>query len=374
MPRVAIDISQIDRHTLNAGQFRYAIDLVREMAREPEEFEFVILGSRAEPPDELRGLDQPDGPASYRWLAPSTGRASFYRDLWRYSRWLRRARVDLFHQLVHYLPVPKPCPYVVTHYDCIAQRVGDRGLLDSRPYRYYGWAMRHLADAVISISDASARDAVSWLRVPAQRIITVPLGLSPHFAASGAPQPAEPPFLLAPFNLEPYKNLLGLVRALPPVLAAHPSLTVRLYGNARNFGDREAHFDAECHALGVHRAIERVGFVGDAELRRLYSAATLFVFPTLIEGFGLPLLEAMAAGACCVTTGESAMLEVGGDAVAYADTRNPAALARVLLSLLADPGRRADLARVAQARARTFTVEQTARRTRAVYRDVLRRT
>jgi glycosyltransferase involved in cell wall biosynthesis len=97
----------------------------------------------------------------------------------------------------------------------------------------------------------------------------------------------------------------------------------------------------------------------------------VFAFPTLIEGFGYPLLEAMACGACCVTTGESAMREVGGDAVQFTDTRDPGAFARTLLELLADGRRRDALARAARARAATFTAERMAGQTLDCYRAAL---
>ncbi len=374
-PRIAIDISQIDRHTLNAGQYRYAIDLVREMAGFDGEMDILILGSRSEPVAELADLfDLANPHFQYHSIVQARGKASYYRDLWHYGRWLRANRVDVFHQLIHYLPPIKHCRYVVTHYDCVAHHADDRGLLDSRPYRYYQWALRRLADRVISISDASKADAIKYFRLSPDRITTVPLGLSRSFVLDAATlaHTDVAPFILAPFNLEPYKNLTGLLKALPAILAAHQSFRLLLYGNSRNFGDRQARFEAECRDLDIEHAVTRLGFVSDQRLRTLYATAAIFVFPTVLEGFGYPLLEAMACGACCVTTAGSAMQEVGSDSVCYADTRNPAALADAILHLLGDDARRQSLSAAAMRRARQFTVEDMARRTLDCYRDLLR--
>ncbi len=374
MPRVAIDISQFDDQSLNSGQYRYGVDLLRQFAVDAGGMTLLVLGSRPEPMPELaEAFGRRDPQFGYHHLPLARGRASYYRDLWRKARWLRRHRVDLFHQMHTHLPPVKPCPYVATHYDCSAHRVGDRGLLDSRPHRYYQWALRRLVDRVISISDASKDDAVHFLGLDPKRITTVHLALSPSFVfePAGAVRPGGAPFILSPYNLEPRKNLAGLVRALPALLAVRPDVQLWLYGSSRVFGDREAAFDAEVRALGVEPKIRRLGFVPDEELRVLYATAAVFAFPTLIEGFGYPLLEAMACGACCVTTGESAMREVGGDAVQFADTRDPERFARTLLELLADDRRRDALARAARARAATFTVERMAAQTLDCYRAVL---
>jgi glycosyltransferase involved in cell wall biosynthesis len=109
-----------------------------------------------------------------------------------------------------------------------------------------------------------------------------------------------------------------------------------------------------------------LGRVGDADLVALYAGADVFWFPSLSEGFGLPILEAMAAGAPVLTSSTSSMPEVGGDAAAYADPLDAVAMARGLRALLGDPARRASLAARGRERARGFAWERTARDTLAV--------
>ncbi len=102
----------------------------------------------------------------------------------------------------------------------------------------------------------------------------------------------------------------------------------------------------------------RLGYVSDAELAELYRRCAVFCFPSLGEGFGLPVLEAMAAGAAVLTSNTSSLPEVGGDAVAYADPRDVGSIARELRGLLEDERRRAELGRRAVERAATFSWER----------------
>jgi glycosyltransferase involved in cell wall biosynthesis len=112
----------------------------------------------------------------------------------------------------------------------------------------------------------------------------------------------------------------------------------------RSLGDR-------CRVLGE---------VDDAQLAGLYERCAVFCYPSLAEGFGLPVLEAMAAGAAVLTSDRSSLPEVGGDAVAYADPTDIGAIAAGLAELLSDPARRADLGERARARAATFSWDRTA--------------
>ena len=117
--------------------------------------------------------------------------------------------------------------------------------------------------------------------------------------------------------------------------------------------------------------MHRVGHVPDPELADLFTGCELFVFPTTVEGFGYPLLEAMAHGACCIARPASAMKEVGGDAVLLVETLNPDEIAAAAIALLEDPARRAALGSRATERARQFTIEQMVRKTVDCYRSVL---
>jgi alpha-1,3-rhamnosyl/mannosyltransferase len=217
-----------------------------------------------------------------------------------------------------------------------------------------GPALRRSA-AVIAISQATA-DALATREPRAARLTTVarlgaaPALMSPIDPGEGAKLPPAG-FVLAVGTLEPRKNLPRLVdayRRLPEELKERHQLVVvgalgwdtgDTLGALRSLGER-------CTMLGQ---------VSDAALAELYRRCAVFCYPSLGEGFGLPVLEAMAAGAAVLTSNVSSLHEVGGDAVAYADPRRVEDIASQLASLLTDESRRARLAAAARTRAREFS-------------------
>jgi glycosyltransferase involved in cell wall biosynthesis len=217
-----------------------------------------------------------------------------------------------------------------------------------------GPALRRSA-AIIAISQATA-DALAARHPRVARLTTVArLGSAPTLLSAIDPGEAAklPPagFVLAVGTLEPRKNLPRLVdayRQLPAELKERHRLvvvgalgwdTVDTLGALRSLGER-------CTMLGQ---------VSDAVLAELYRRCAVFCYPSLGEGFGLPVLEAMAAGAAVLTSNVSSLPEVGGDAVAYADPRRVEDIATQLASLLADEPRRARLAAAARRRAGEFS-------------------
>ena len=230
-----------------------------------------------------------------------------------------------------------------------------------------GPALRRAA-AAVCISQATA-DALVARYPPAAPLVSVaPLGVSPALrAADGAELPER--FVLAVGTLEPRKNLPRLVEAyasLPADLrAAHPLLVAgrigweaaATLGALRGLGD-------SCRLLGP---------VSDARLAALYEHCTVFCYPSLGEGFGLPVLEAMAAGAAVLTSNRSSLPEVGGDAVEYVDPTEVGAIRAGLERLLRDVPRRAELGERARTRAREFSWERFAASTLAVLERVAAR-
>jgi glycosyltransferase involved in cell wall biosynthesis len=184
--------------------------------------------------------------------------------------------------------------------------------------------------------------------------------------------PAGAPLLVAPYNLEPRKNLDALLAAVARLKEQTPGLMLALYGRAAVDDEREARFRARVSELRLDGAVSLTGFLEDPELAGLMERAEVFVFPSLYEGFGLPVLEAMTRGACVVARGESAMAEVVGDAGVLVETADPEQLAGALGALLRDPARRGRLGARARARAADWTTERMARETLACYERALR--
>jgi glycosyltransferase involved in cell wall biosynthesis len=393
-PRIALDFSQLDSLGTINGQYRYAVDLVRGLARSQPAAEFLLLGSKDEPVDELRDVFRDHGDRwRYRQLPRRQFRGADYADHARYGLLLWRDRISLLHALHTFVPVLAPCPVVITMYDLMYEMFADYDQARrSRPYRIHKWAVQHRVRRIISISRTTAADLGNRWGVAADRIDVVPLGsdLGSDLKEAAVSQtrgdslpwlPDSSRILLSPYNLEPRKNLAALLQATARLTSRYDDLKLVLFGRAAITVEREENFERAVRELGLSEKVIRCGVLRDDELAELYRRATLFVFPSLYEGFGLPLLEAMSVGACVVARQASAMAEVVGDAGVLVETAEPEALAAGIAELLGDEkggeageGRRRELGRLARERAAAFSVERMAELTYESYLTTLNRT
>lgn len=289
----------------------------------------------------------------------------------------RQDRLDLLH--VTYTLAPwVPCPAVVTVHD-ISYRTHpetfsprDRLLLSLA----VPLSMRRAA-RVIAISEAARRDIINHYRIPAAKIVTTHLGVEASFrpivdpealAAVRARYELPDRYILAVGNLQPRKNLRRLIDAFATIRAAHNDCGLVLVGQP---AWRHTELGQVIAAHGLDRAVVSTGYVPAEDLPAIYSAAEVFAYPSIYEGFGLPPLEAMACGTPVVTGNTSSLPEVVGDAGLLVDPLDTAALAAALTRLLDDAPLRDRLRQVGFARAATFTWRETARRTLSVYEAVM---
>jgi glycosyltransferase involved in cell wall biosynthesis len=220
-----------------------------------------------------------------------------------------------------------------------------------------GPAVRRSA-ALLAISHATADALLERFPGAAGRTVVAPLGVAPSLSNRLDPAEANqlpaPGFVLAVGTLEPRKNLPRLVAAYSTLDAElqrlHPLVVVGALG--WEMGETLA----ALRALGERCTM--LGYVSDAALAELYRRCAAFCYPSLGEGFGLPVLEAMAAGAVVLTSNISSLPEVGGEAVEYVDPHDTGSIAAGLRRLLTDDARRVDLAQRAEARAREFSWER----------------
>jgi alpha-1,3-rhamnosyl/mannosyltransferase len=217
-----------------------------------------------------------------------------------------------------------------------------------------GSAARRSA-ALLCISQATADALIDHFPSVRDRVLVTPLGVTPALSAvldpvESASLPAQG-FVLAVGTLEPRKNLPRLVDAYlrldTRLQRDHPLVVVGA------LGWETGETLQALQALGERCTM--LGYVSDTALAELYRRCALFCYPSLGEGFGLPVLEAMAAGATVLTSNVSSLPEVGGEAVAYADPHDVSDIARAMQSLLDDTPRRAELSARGRARAREFT-------------------
>jgi glycosyltransferase involved in cell wall biosynthesis len=287
-----------------------------------------------------------------------------------------RAGVDLVHSLASTAPLRGRFARVVTIHDLIYARYPDahEGLRD-RGMRVLVPAAARRSDRVIAISQATRRDLVELAGLDAARIDVVPQGYGASPATSALPAAqtrerlglGERRVLLSLSAKRPHKNLAALIGALAAIPAgARPLLVLPGYAT---WHERELREHAR--AKGVAGDVRFLGWLSADELEGLWAIAEAFVFPSLYEGFGLPVLEAMARGVPVAAADASSLPEVAGDAALLFDPRDERAIAGAVQSLLGDAALAERLRERGHARVREFTWERTARLTLASYARVL---
>jgi len=292
------------------------------------------------------------------------------------ARW---DRVDIFHGLNFKLRGWGRYGGVVTIYDLSLDRLPlpSRKLFGQRRSFLRTRRTAQRASRVVTISAHSAKDIVELYGVPRERIALVSPAVGPEFyqvvdpavqasvkARYGIRREA---FVLSGGGTEPRKNIAGLIEAF----GRAPRLREKL--NLVVVGGMERGADAIWEAVRRSRLEEAVIFPGHVpleDLRVLYSSCALFVFPSLYEGFGMPVLEAMACGAPVVSSNASSLPEVVGDAALLVEPHNPEAWAQAMTRVFEDANLRHDLRRRGALRIKAFSWEQSAREQLRVYQEL----
>ncbi len=366
--RIAIDARKL--HDYGIGT--YVRNILRELAQNDGGHTYVLL-CRA---SDAEGI-QAQSPR-FETLVEAAGNYSIREqvtipvDLW-------RAHVDLFHA-PHYVVSPlTPKPYVVTIHDCIHLRFPQ--YLPNRAAHVYARAMMTLAarraTKILTVSHASKEDILHFLGVPADKVEVIYNGLDQRLAAAPTPSEIErvrdrymltSPFILYTGNIKPHKNVDRLIEAYAILRQrGHADVKLLIIGEEIS---RFPNLRRLVHRHQLHGHVRFFGFVPDATLSVLYRLASVFVFPSLYEGFGLPPLEAMASGVPVVTSNVSSLPEVVGDAALLIDPLDPAALAAAMGRVLDEPALRADLVRRGYERAQTFSWKRSVDRLRQVYTEL----
>lgn len=332
--RIAIDGTPLTVAT--GGIRRYVEELTAALRSEFPDDQYIVVSDQLTPPRSL--IDR-------RWW------------LWGLRREMERLGAELFHGTDFSVPYIPSRPSVMTLHDLSPWRADTRASTSDRIRRRTPLLLRlGLATKVITPSEAVRREAIRHFGLPADRVLSVPLAASVHFRPT-TPETTGRPYFLHVGTIETRKNLAVVVEAWKELCKSADTDLV-FAGQVRE----------PVEAPGVRFA----GAVDEASLPGLYSGATAVLYPSLYEGFGLPVLEAMQSGAMVIASQDPAITEVAGGATLQVDATDVRGWTEAMRSALIHSNR-AQWREKGLLRAAEFSWRKTACRTREVYVEALRR-
>ncbi len=373
--RVGLNLAYLVRDSGGSG--RYARELIAAMLDAEPGIELTAWVGSTAPAD----LKHEPWAAQVRWVTlpvPGIGTAwHLWHELVGIGLDARRRGLDVLHGLANLVPVVAPgVARIVTILDVIWMHHPEAMDLRARTaMRVLAPLCGHAATRVVAISAAAAEDISATLHIPREKFDVTPLGItppSPHRTVlddatlRAGLELRDGPLVLCVAAKRAHKNLDGLIRALALMPAPRPLLV--LPGSPTPYEDALRRLAAE-HGVGDDVAFP--GWIDEAQLEGLYAAADCFVLPSLQEGFGLPVLEAMARGVPVACSDTSSLPEVAGDAALLFDPRDERSIAGALARLLGDRALAHDLAERGRRRCELFTWRRTAELTLESYRRAI---
>ncbi len=363
--RIGIDARRL--HDFGIGT--YIRNLLRQLARLDRQSEFVVL---CQP----RDLDALSSLGDNFRARPEHARTYSIAEQITIPLALRRERVDLFHAPHYVLPPLVRCRSVVTIHDCLHLMFPQ--YLSSRLAPMYARVSITLAarraTRVLTVSESSKRDILRFVDVPADKIDVIYNSYDERFGVEPREEDVvrvreryqlQDEFVLYAGRVKPHKNLERLIEAFDIVRRSgldHLKLIL--------IGDEISRYTAlrrAVHAHQLHKYVRFLGYQPEETLAIMYRLASVFAFPSLYEGFGLPPLEAMASGTPVVTSNASSLPEVVGDAALLVEPRDPHSIADGIRRVLCDQRLRSELRAKGLVRASQFSWETSVRRIREIY-------
>lgn len=377
--RIGIDVTAA--LTQGGGIGRYTRELVQAVAALDGRFTYRLFTAKQSAPPAVPD-PLPAGPHISLVTAPLTER-------WLYRLWYRlraplpvqrfTGPLDLFHSPDFVLPpVNGRIPTLLTVHDLSFVHFPEvyPAVLVNYLNRVVPWSVRR-ATHILADSAATRQDLLDIWQTPPEKISVLYSGVNERFqpvtdearltAVRQRYSLGAQPYLLSVGTVQPRKNYQMLIRAFAPVAARWPHNLIIAGGRGWLYEEMMAEIDRQ----QLQGRVRFIGFVADDDLPALYSAASLFLFPSLYEGFGLPLLEAMGCGLPVVTSNASSLPEVAGETAVQLSPHNPTAWTEAILNLLADAARRTELVQSGYRQAQKFTWRQAAQQLQQVYQLLL---
>jgi glycosyltransferase involved in cell wall biosynthesis len=371
--QIGIDATALPPQPVGAGY--YILNLIRALSRLETSFKFKVIV-------QSHGRELLEIPERHDFMFVEVEAMSpVNRLLWEQvglPTLVRREGIDLLHSLHYTRPLMLPVRSVVTFHDMTFFLFPH---LHTRSKRiYFPQAIRasaQKADALLAVSESTRLDAIRLLEIPGDRITTTPLGVDPAFCPSRDPirlsgirskYHLPEKFILYVGLIEPRKNLPLLIRAYKRMLEdgiEHKLVIVGRYGWMYD------QVLEQISALEIGESVHFTGYVERSDLPFVYNSASIFAYPTIYEGFGLPVLEAMACGVPVVTSAVSSLPEIVADAGVLVLPQDEQALCSAVLEILRDEALQCRLSVAGIKQAGLFTWEKTAQATLEVYQRVL---
>jgi alpha-1,3-rhamnosyl/mannosyltransferase len=369
--RIGIDARKLKDYGIGS----YIRNLLDSLGKLPESaaYRFRVYAHRSDA-DAL-----PELPGHFEIVhddSPGYSLAELTRLPWR----LLRDRLDLFHATHYVLPPLWRTRAVVTIHDII-HLLYPEFLPNRAAHAYARFMIRRAltrADRIVTVSHNTRRDLVDYFDIPAARIEVIYNGVSPRF---GPDVPRDEklrvatklgittPYLLFLGGEKPHKNVQNVVRAFGK--ARHEHSFPQTLVLAGPLPQNPARLEALVSALDLSAVVRRPGVVDEEDLPALYAGADAFLYPTLYEGFGLPVVEAMACGTPVLTSSNSALQEIAGGHALLVDPMDLDANAAGIVLLATNAKARAEYSELGRKRAQDFSWDRTARRTLEVYAGAL---
>jgi glycosyltransferase involved in cell wall biosynthesis len=366
--RVAIDARKL--HDFGIGT--YIRNLLRHLARIDHDTEYVLLCREND-----LGVGAQLGPNFRAVLEPSPNYS--LREQIHVPWVLRRERPDVYHAPHYVLPSGVRVRSVVTIHDCI-HLMFPQYLPNKAAYAYARatmWSAARRSACILTVSEASRRDILHFFNVAPEKVVVVPNAIDERFSLAPSEEDVsrvreryqlDTRFVLYVGNIKPHKNLVRLIEAFSELRRGEfEDLRLLIIGDEIS---KLPALRRAVHRHKLHKHVRFLGYLPDETLSILYRLASVFVFPSLYEGFGLPPLEAMASGTPVVTSNVSALPEVTGGAAVLADPYDVESIGDGMRRVLTDPALADEMRRHGLLRAREFSWERSVAKTLEVYQKV----
>jgi glycosyltransferase involved in cell wall biosynthesis len=386
LPRILIDSRALQegfKSHKHRGIGHYASNLIEGLLRSKLSFEFTFLAENGLAPDE-RLVNYPGILHTPRWFEPKASRMIS-------EQYTVACSIPAHSfELVHFLAQGDAsmftrCPYIVSVMDTISLSVKELYRLPQRLKHDIAHSIVkriiHNSSRIIAISEHTKKDILKYFSVPSEKVCVVPLAVEKLFFQKWTSEDVlrirsfyklSEDFLLYVGGIDPRKNVGLIFKALKLLLEENPQKCPLLVFAGDITNQREySQLMKSLLTLGIGERIRFLGYVPAEKLPLLYQASTMFIYPSRYEGFGLPVLQAMAAGTPVITTKLSSIPEVAGEAVLYINPDRPDELARAIMEIFSNHALRSSLVASGIRQAESFSWDRTIKGTIEVYHDVL---